>query len=57
VLSTLKSIIEIILRLFNLFKWADYYVKVKKREKLIEVIEDKKSSEEDKLRAIRDLSR
>jgi hypothetical protein len=57
VLSSIKTVIELILRLFNLFKWADYYVKVKKREKLIEVIEDKESSEMDKLRAIRDLSK
>jgi len=56
-LSSIKSVIEIILKLFNLFKWADYFIKTKKREKLVEEIKNKELSETERLRALDKLSK
>jgi len=56
-LSSIKSVIEIILKLFNLFKWADYFIKTKKRERLVEEIKNKELSETERLRALDKLSK
>ena len=56
-LSKIYAILKFIMSLFDVFKFINYKSKVQAREKAVEILRDKNATEDDKLRALNDLSK